>query len=124
MSNDGCPRCGLESSCPHGSWPDRHPAAAVTAGLFALVWMSMMFSVYPVASLIMTGLGAAVWGVRAAGRERRRREALSARADYEHRALMAVPLQWPQPNFTRGTWGPPRRPVDHRATTEPMRMVR
>lgn len=88
MSKHACPRCGLERRCSHGSWPDRHPVAAVTAGLFALVWMSMMLSVYPIAALAIIAVFGISAAVALAGHERRRREALGTRADYEHRALL------------------------------------
>jgi heme exporter protein D len=127
MSRDACPRCGLESGCSRGGWPDRHPVAAVIGGLLTLVWMSMMFSVYPVAALIMTALAAGAWAVRAAGRERARRDALAARADYEHRALMRA-MPWNLSPIEPAPQLPPppvrRRPADHRSVTEPLRMVR
>jgi hypothetical protein len=67
----------------------------VTAGLLTLVFMGMMFSVYPIAATTMTVL-AGVWlTVRAAATERRRRAALAARADYEHAALMARSMSQP-----------------------------
>lgn len=53
MTMHACPRCGLESHCSHGNWVDRHPAAAVTAGLLALTLMSMMLSIHPFAALTM-----------------------------------------------------------------------
>lgn len=63
MSTHWCRRCGQEWRCGHGSWLDRHPAAAVTAGLFTLVWMSRMLSVYPAAALTMaTWPVSASWG--------------------------------------------------------------
>lgn len=91
MAEHSCPRCGLESRCSHGNWADRHPAAAATAGMFTLVWMSMMLSVYPLAALTLIALSAVGGAVYKTARERRRREALVARADYEHHALMAAP---------------------------------
>jgi hypothetical protein len=86
MAQHACPRCGLETSCPHGGWPDRHPAAAVTAGLFGLTLMCMMLSVHPVAALTMltvAGLAGAAYRI---DREHLRRQALAARADYENHA--------------------------------------
>lgn len=75
-----CPRCGLESRCSHGTWPDRHPVAAVTLSVFALAAVCA----HPwLIGCIVTGALAYV-----AHREHRRRQALAARADYEHRALM------------------------------------
>ncbi len=115
MTRHACPRCGLEDrTCSHGSWADRHPVAAVTAGLFTLVWMSMMVSIYPgTAAVIITSV--AVGGVvYFAVRERRRREALAARADYEHRALMALP------KFPALAYQERRRPADHWSITEPI----
>ncbi len=87
-----CPRCGLESPCSAGSWPDRHPVAAVTLSVFALAAVCA----YPWL------LGCLVVGALAyvAHREHRRRAALAARADYEHRALMA-----------QSPWAPGLHPV-------------
>lgn len=48
----------------------------------------MMLSVYPVAALGMIALAVLGEVVRSAGCARRRRAALAARADYEHRALI------------------------------------
>lgn len=124
MTNHACPRCGLENRCSHGSWADRHPAAAVTAGLFTLAWMSMMLSVYPGAALAIIAIAAATWGVRATGRERRRREALAARADWEHRQVMAAALKWPA-QLPPAPPKPPaparRRGADHTSPTVPLR---
>jgi hypothetical protein len=89
VTRHACPRCGLESRCSRGGWVDRHPAAAVTAGLFALVWMSMMLSIHPVACVTLIVTGAVGGAVYFAVRERRRREALATRADYEHAQLAA-----------------------------------
>ncbi|ORB84667.1 hypothetical protein B1987_13650 [Mycobacterium kansasii] len=49
-------------------------------------------------------------------REYRRRKALAARADWEHRALVAAPIRWPErrPRV-------PRRPADHWSVTQPIR---
>jgi hypothetical protein len=91
MTNHACLRCGLESRCSHGSWADRHPAATVTAGLFTLTLMAMMLSQHPVAALTMIALAIAAGAVHQILRERRRREALAARADFEHAAWIARP---------------------------------
>jgi hypothetical protein len=101
MTNHACPRCGLETTCSHGSWADRHPAGAVTAGLFTLTLMSMMLSTHPIAALTVITLSGVALAARAAYRHRRRREALATRADWEHAALMAVPV-------------PPARPLPQR----------
>ena len=92
MTQYACSRCG--HGCHHARpWHDRHPAAAVAAGLCALVWMSMMLSVHPVAATAVLStvvVGAAVYF---AHRERRRREALAARADYENARIVAKALK-------------------------------
>jgi hypothetical protein len=90
--------------------PDRHPAAAVTLAVFVLA----MTVAHPwlIGGVVVSG------AVYMAVRERRRRDALAARADYEHRALMARPLpQLPAPVVPR------RRPADHWSATEPLRSV-
>jgi heme exporter protein D len=71
---------------------DRHPAAAVTGGLLTLVWVSMMLSIHPLAAVTMIvtiAVGAAVYF---AVSERRRREALAARADWENAQIVAHPF--------------------------------
>lgn len=68
---------------------DRHPAAAVIGGLLTLFWMSLILSVYPIAGLTIIAVVAAAAGIHMLGRERRRRQALAARADWEYRAAMA-----------------------------------
>jgi hypothetical protein len=83
MTKHPCPRC-------RRTWPDRHPAAAVTAGLFTLTLMAMMLSVHPVAAAVMVALAGVGGLAYLVDRERGRRAALAARADYEHRALMAA----------------------------------
>jgi hypothetical protein len=125
-----CLRCGHESRCSRRGWADRHPAAAVTAGLFSLTLMSMMFSEHPVAAAAVTavaGAGAALW---AFNRERDRRGAVAARADHEYRALMAAALP-SLPSLTAPARKPPARP--HNSTpwqhisllrTEPLRTAR
>lgn len=124
-----CPRCGYESHCSHGTWYDRHPAAAAALGMF-----SVMFSLVVVVGhpwlLLVAALGA---GAYAVDREHRRRRALAARADWEHRAIMdahaadardaplppvrelpALPRLSPEVRRRR-------RPADHWSITEPMR---
>jgi hypothetical protein len=89
MTQHACPRCGLEFPCPHGSWADRHPAAAVCAGIFvglpALYTVAGVILAYPwffVPVLIV------VCALLVA-RQQRRLKAVAARADWEHRTLMA-----------------------------------
>jgi hypothetical protein len=85
MTDHPCPHCGR-------TWADRHPAAAVTAGLFTLVFTAMMLSTHPVAAAVLIGLAVVGVVVYRRDRERHRREAVAARADYEHAGLMARPL--------------------------------
>jgi hypothetical protein len=89
MAQHICPRCGHEDECGYGSWPDRHPIAATVGGIFTLVFMGMMFSVYTSGAWTMTALVVAVVGVRALARARRRRAALATRAEWEHATLTA-----------------------------------
>lgn len=121
MTKHACPRCGLESS--HDTWAERHPAAAVTAGLFTLVWTSMMLSVYAIAALTMIALacvgGVGYWTIR----ERRRREALVARAEWEHRAVMAAPVPAVKPLSQRQALSLPWQ-MASMLRTEPLRSGR
>lgn len=68
-----------------GRWADRHPAGVVVAGLFTLVFMSMMLSTHPIAAVVMIVLlamaGLAVW----TDRERQRRADCAARAERDYR---------------------------------------
>lgn len=121
MTKHSCPRCGYETRCARAGWPDRHPAAAVTAGLFTLTLMCMMLSVHPVAALAVIGL-AGIGGVAyAVNREHGRRQALAARADYEHNRLVAAPVPPVQPLPQRQTHSLPWQMV-HLLRTEPLRV--
>jgi hypothetical protein len=94
MTNHTCPHCG-------STWADRHPAAAVTAGLFTLVFMAMMLSVHPVASAVMVALAGIGGLAYLVDRERDRRAAVAARAEHDYRAVLAAPV-------------PAVRPLPHR----------
>ncbi|MEE2852229.1 MAG: hypothetical protein VX424_06195 [Actinomycetota bacterium] len=110
MTRHACPRCGYEARCARGSWPDRHPAAAVMLAVLVLA----MAVAHPWL-LGLVAAAATVYGVRHA---RLRRQAVARRADYEHQQLMAQALQWPPPPQL------PRRrhrPADHWSPTEPLR---
>ncbi|MCV7088878.1 hypothetical protein [Mycobacterium interjectum] len=116
MAKQTCPRCGMESK--RDAWWDRHPVAAVSAGLYTLTFMAMMLSVYPVAAAVMIVVAAAAGVLYGAARERRRRAAIAARADWEHRELMAKAVfraQLPQPRRRTRPRG-----VDHWSRTEPI----
>jgi hypothetical protein len=107
MTMHTCPRCGLETHCVQGGWADRHAAAAVTAGLYTLTLMAIMFSIHPIAALAMIAVTAVTATVCLAVGERRRRDALAARADYEYRALMGrTGNGWSAVSGTQGIYGP------------------
>lgn len=119
MTSHTCTRCGHETPCSR-RWADKHPAAAVTAGLFTFVFMSAMLSVHPVAALaviVLAGVGGVAYLVN---RERDRRAALALRADYENRALLAASVPPVRPLPQRQTHSLPWRLV-HLLRTEPMR---
>ncbi|MBZ4622563.1 hypothetical protein [Mycobacterium avium] len=68
--------------------------------------MSMMLSVYPIAALTIIALAAVAAAIQQAAGKRRRSDALAARADYEHRALInqsppPPPLPVPRPELLR-----------------------
>lgn len=107
-----CLRCGLEASCTRGTWPDRHPAAAVALAVPSVLFALAAIGTQPWVFIPLLVLGGLAYMV---DRERRRRHELSARADYEHRALVAEPLRWPP--LPRA---PRRRPADHWSATEPI----
>ncbi|RFZ05424.1 hypothetical protein VIMS_04926 [Mycobacterium marinum] len=114
MSQHPCPRCGLESNCSHGSWADRHPAAAVIFGIPSVLFVLGAIGAYPLVFIPLLVFGGAVY---VADRERCRRQALAARADWEHRALVAAPIRRPErprPPALR------RRPTDHWSVTQPI----
>ncbi|MDX1888875.1 hypothetical protein [Mycolicibacterium sp. 050158] len=120
MTQHICPRCGHEDSCGYGTWPDRHPALATIGALFTLTFMGMMFSVYPIAATAMTALGAIGWRLRAAGRDKQRRAALAARADYEHARLMARSTPQPIRLLQPAPAHPPAAPARMEQRTTPL----
>jgi hypothetical protein len=104
-----CERCGFETTCTHGNWVDRHPAWTIIGALSVLGCMSFTFSVNPLAGAVITAVAAAMWAFDAIGRNRQRRHALAARADWEYRAAMAHNAQTPkppQPDLMREAWQP------------------
>lgn len=120
-SHSHCPHCGRDDRPL--TWPDRHPAAAVTAGLFTLVFMAMMLSEHPVAAavmLILAGAAALVWLV---DRERDRRAAIAARAEQEYRLQMAQPMPAVQPLAERRAHTLPWQ-LATRLGTEPLQVGR
>jgi hypothetical protein len=105
MTNHPCHRRGR-------TWADRHPAAAVTAGLFTFVFMAMMLSVHPLASAVLVALAGVGGLAYLIDRERGRRAAVAARAEHDYRAVLAAPV-------------PAVRPLpQRRAHTLPWQIVR
>jgi hypothetical protein len=109
-----CRRCGHERRCSHGSWPDRHPVAAVT---LAVIVLAMTVAHPWLLGCLVVG-GAVYMAVRARGR----RAALAARADWEHRALMAAPVPTVRPLAQRQAHSLPWQAISL-LRTEPLRQV-
>lgn len=117
MTNHTCLRCGLESRCSHGNWADRHPAAVVLFALpagFTLVSVTLAYPWFFVPLLVV----AAAWWV---DRRNRQRAAIAARADNEHREVIARAIFGPQP-FPVTPMRRPSRPrgADHWSITKPI----
>ncbi|ANR92723.1 hypothetical protein O972_25300 [Mycobacterium avium subsp. avium 10-9275] len=115
MAGHQCPRCGLEFE--RDTWRDRHPAAAVCAGVFvglpALYTVAGVILAYPWFFVPVLVVVCALLVNRA----QRRRAAIAARADWEYRQQMlgavfadhrALAMQPP----------PRRRAAGHSAVTE------
>lgn len=112
-----CPRCGLESSCSHGRWWDRHPVAAVLFALPAGYTLIGVMLVYPWFTIPATIILCAVLLNRAA----RQRAAVAARADHEHRELIARAVFNPQLSPVKPLrWLSRPRGADHWAPTQPI----
>lgn len=89
MTIHTCTRCGHEVGCSHGTWSDRHPAAAVAFAVPVFIVSLGAIAAYPAPFLPLLAIGSVVYLVE---RKRRRAEALAARADHEHAALLAGPI--------------------------------
>lgn len=87
--NCACRRCGYESTCSHGRWWDRHPYAAVLFALPAGYTLIGVMLVYPWFTIPATIIVSAALLNRAA----RKRAAIAARADWEHREMMVRAMQ-------------------------------
>jgi hypothetical protein len=120
MASHTCTMCGFEVSCSHGRWLDRHPAAAALFALlagFTLVSVTLAYPWFVVPLLVLL----AAWWV---DRRNRQRAAIAARADREHRDLMARPNVSPQLAPVKPPSRRPRpRGADHWADTEPIRKL-
>lgn len=121
MSKHCCPRCGFESR--HRSWPERHPAATAVIALPTMYTLVGVILAYPWFVVPLLVIGAAVW----VDRRNRARQAVAARADYEHRQIIARAVFPPKPrrdrpagrNVTRRRVG-----ADHWSPTQPIRAGR
>lgn len=98
MAKHQCPRCGLESK--QDAWWDRHPVAAVLLALPTLYTLTGVILAYPWFFVPVLVIVCALL----VNRTGRRRAAIAARADHEHRELMAAAV------FRR-----PSAPRDNRA---------
>jgi hypothetical protein len=120
MSKHECPRCGLESRSSRGGWADRHAATTALCALVAGYIIVNVIVAYPWFGIPLLVVAAAVW----VDRRNRKRAAVAARADYEHRAQLLreqqrapadLPAVMPQP-LRRRTRG-----ADHSSPTQPIR---
>ena len=111
MTGHACPRCGFNSS--HDGWPDRHPVAAVLFALPAGYTIIGVILAYP---WFFVPLLVVVCALQV-DRRNRRRASIAARAEHEHRALIAHAVF-----STRAQL--PRRAADQWSTTEPIRIGR
>lgn len=106
MTEHHCPRCGYETSS-RGRWPDRHPYAAVLFAVPVTITMVGAIAAYPLTFVPLLAVVAVVYVV---DREHRRRQALAARADYEHAALLAAPVSAVRPLPRRQSYALPWHP--------------
>lgn len=107
-----CPRCGYESA--RKSWPEQHPAATVVIAVPS-VWMVVAALVaHPWVFVPLLIVSCAVW----VDRRQRRRSAILARADHDHRSLMARAVLGDRPRLRS------RRGADHWSPTQPLRSAR
>lgn len=99
-----CPRCGFQTG---KSWPERHPWAAALAAIPTAWLVVSAVLAHPWVFVPLLIVSCAVW----VDRRQRRRSAVLARADHDHRRLMA-----------RAVFGDRRRPrgADHWSQTVPM----
>lgn len=114
MTTHTCLRCGLQSQCSHGIWIDRHPVVVASIAVMTLLTVATT----PWLLIVLAAAALA----RVVDREHRRRQALVARADWEHAWLMSAPAP-----RTKLLGEPVRRRVrgaDHWSITEPIRIGR
>jgi hypothetical protein len=119
MAKHECPRCGLESRSSRGSWADRHAATTAVCGLVAGYIIVNVIVAYPWFGVPLLVVAAAVW----VDRRNRKRAAVAARADYEHRAQLPRELQRAPADLPAVIRQPLRRRprgADHSSITEPI----
>lgn len=118
MSRHSCPRCGYESRRPRwGAWADRHPVAAALLALPTLYTLAGVILAYPWFSVPLLVVAAEFL----VEHRQRRRAAIAARADYEHRKLLLAAVFPPQRFPITPSRGPRPRGADHWSPTQPIR---
>ncbi|OBJ49550.1 hypothetical protein A9W95_25650 [Mycobacterium sp. 1423905.2] len=108
MKDHACLRCGFD--CRRDSWAERHPTATAVIAvptIWTVISVTLAYPWFFIPVLIV----AAAWWV---DRRQRRRTAIAARADYEHRVLIARELAQREPRQRR-------RGADQRSPTQPLR---
>ncbi|WP_407686016.1 hypothetical protein [Mycobacterium sp. HUMS_1102779] len=102
MATHSCPKCGFEE--PRDVWHERHPVAAVLLALPVLYTIVGVILAYPWFCIPLLIVTAAVW----VDRRNRRRAAIAARADWEHRERMARAIFSPHPLLPAPLNPPPK----------------
>lgn len=104
MASHACPRCGYESRCSRGGWVDRHPAAVAVIALPTLYTLVGVILAYPwfFVPLLIVVCAFVI------DRRNRRRAAIAARADWEHRERMARAIFSPHPLLPAPLHPPPK----------------
>lgn len=123
MAKDSCARCGFESS--RDQWWDRHPAAAVLVALPTGYTIIGVILAYPWFFIPVLVIVCAV----AVDRRQRRRAAIAARADHDHREQLVREVRAADLEHRRvlnrrlatALRSGRRRAADHWSLTEPIR---
>lgn len=100
MSKHCCPRCGFESR--RRNWPERHPAATAVIALPTIYTLVGVILAYPWFCIPLLVVAAAVW----VDRRNRQRAAIAARADHDHRRIIAAAVFTPQRPRGADHWSP------------------
>lgn len=104
-----CPRCGYETD--RKSWAERHPAATAVIAVPLLLSAVSVTLAHPWFFVPLLIVSCAVW----VDRRQRRRSAILARADHDHRSLMARAVFGDRPRLRS------RRGADHWSPTQPIK---